>query len=149
MTVAGQAVIVTTRVDTRVEVETSTPPGPVGCAVAVTGQTVVETTMVSVTTDVELAGQSVTVVGHAVMVLVRVEKMVEVVEPRVVVGGMLVVTVVERPEPVELELEVEIVPVEVPAELVDADVLVLVQGRVERVGVLLVVERLTGEVPLL
>lgn len=133
MTVAGQAVIVTTRVDTSVEVETSTPPGPVGCTVAVTGQTVVETTMVSVTTEVDLAGQSVTVVGQAVMVLVRVEKMVEVVEPRVVAEVMLVVTAVKDPEPVGLELEVEIVTVEVPAEPVDVPVFVplFVQGRVE------------------
>lgn len=149
MTVAGQAVILTTRVETSVEVETSTPPEPVGCAVAVTGQTVVETTMVSVTTEVERAGQSVTVVGQAVMVLVRVEKMVEVVEPRVVAGRMVEVTVVKDPEPEELELELEIVPEVVPAEPVDVPL--LVQGRVERVGVLLIemAERLTGEVPVL
>jgi hypothetical protein len=142
VTVAGQAVIVTTRVDRSVDVERSTPPGPVGCAVAVTGQTVVDTTMVSVTTDVDCAGQSVTVAGQAVMVLVRVVKMVEVVEPSVVVvveevvvpveivvGGMLEVAVVkDDAEPVELELE--IVPEVVPADLVAVPV--LVQGRVER-----------------
>ena len=51
-------------------------------AVSVTGQTVVETTIVSVVTNVvlELAGQSGTVEGHAVMVAVRVDKTVEVVD---------------------------------------------------------------------
>lgn len=144
MTVAGQAVTVTTRVETSVEVEISTPPGPVGCTVAVTGQTVVETTIVSVTTEVERAGQSVTVVGQAVMVLVRVEKMVDVVEPRVVAGGAVEMTVVKDPELVEPELE--IVPEDVPAERVAVPV--LVQGRVEWVGELLVeiVERPPGEV---
>ena len=109
VTVAGQAVIVTTRVDKSVEVEILTPPEPVGGAVAVTGQTVVETTMVSVTTEVERAGQSVTVVGQAVMVLVRVEKMVEVVEPREAVPvGMLEVTVVkDDPEPVDVRIFVQ------------------------------------------
>lgn len=165
MTVAGQAVIVTTRVDTSIEVETSTPLGLVGCAVAVTGQTMVETTMVSVTMEVERVGQSVTVAGQAMTVLVCVEKMVDVVEPRGAVPVEVVVTVVKDPEPVEpepvpvlvpelvpeLELELmlvlvlmpAIVPEEVPAEPVDVPV--LVQGPVERVGVLLVemVERLT------
>lgn len=52
-------------------------------AVAVTGQTVVDTTMTSVViyVDLSLAGQSVTVDGQAVIVAVRVEKMVEVVDP--------------------------------------------------------------------
>lgn len=144
VTVAGQAVTVTTRVETSVEVEISTPPGPVGCTVAVTGQTVVETTIVSVTTEVERAGQSVTVVRQAVMVLVRVEKMVDVVEPRVVAGGAVEMTVVKDPELVEPELE--IVLDDVPAERVTVPV--LVQGRVEWVGELLVeiVERPPGEV---
>lgn len=86
MTVAGQVEIVTTRVDTSVEVDISTSPDPVGCAVAVAGQTVIETTMVSVIREVERAGQLGTVIGQMIMVLVRVEKIVEVVGPMAVVG---------------------------------------------------------------
>ena len=49
-------------------------------AVSVTGHTVVDTTIVSVVTKVvfELTGQFGTAVGQAVMVAVRVERMIEV-----------------------------------------------------------------------
>ncbi len=53
----------------------------------VTGQTVVETGTVEVTTTVDEAGQSVTVGPHLVMVLVVVVKMVEVVHWVVVLDG--------------------------------------------------------------
>lgn len=71
--------------------ETTTEAGvEVGWA-AVTGQTVVETAMVSVTTVVDSAGQCETVSGHWVTVRVVVEKMVE-----VVMGMTDEVTTVER-----------------------------------------------------
>lgn len=57
----------------------------VGPAVSVTGQIVVDTRIVSVVTNVvfELAGQLGTVVGHAVIVAVRVEKTIDVVNSNV------------------------------------------------------------------
>lgn len=57
----------------------------VAVAASVTGQIVVDTTIVSVVTKVSLAvaGQSGTVVGQAVMVAMRVERTVEVVNPSV------------------------------------------------------------------
>src|SRR5206468_1508486 len=53
--------------------------GTEAVSVAVTGQTVVETAMVSVTTSVDSAGQCETVSGHLVTVRVWVEYTVEVV----------------------------------------------------------------------
>lgn len=57
----------------------------VGPADSLTGQIVVDTRIVSVVTNVvfELAGQLGTVVGHAVIVAVRVEKTVDVVNSNV------------------------------------------------------------------
>lgn len=93
VTVEGQAVTVTVRVEKKVSVVYWYPPPfpgatgepvmiePPGWAVVVasTGQMVVETRIVSVVTYVLRAGQSVTVAAQAVIVDVRVVNTVEVV----------------------------------------------------------------------
>lgn len=92
MTVDGQAVIVAVLVESTVDVVNwvvSTSVDAFDCPVtdapraSVIGQTVVETAIVSVVTYVvlSLAGQFGTVVGHAVIVAVLVEKIVDVVDP--------------------------------------------------------------------
>jgi hypothetical protein len=114
VTVEGQAVIVAVLVEKMVEVVDpsgarwpvcSGPllPEPdwlvvVGCGSSVRGQTVVETTRVSVVTKVLLAdaGQSVTVEGQAVIVAVLVERIVEVVD---LSGARPVCSVPPSPEP--------------------------------------------------
>lgn len=69
VTSGGQEVIVYSTVERTVDVDqTGAVMDGVGVSVAVTGQMVVPTLMISVVTDPFLAGQSVTVAAHEVIV---------------------------------------------------------------------------------
>ena len=126
VTEEGHAVMVAVRVLNTVEVVKSEPlPWPllpampvtdgevaivwVAPAASVTGQIVVDTTMVSVVTKVvlELAGQFGTVEGQAVMVAVRVERIVDVVncgvEDPVAVTVCVAMAMLEWGPPVGIE----------------------------------------------
>lgn len=88
-TLDGHAVMVAVRVEKIVDVvrcSAGTAVLVLGSSVAVTGQIVVDTTIVSVVTKVDLAGQLVTELGQAVTVEVRVVRTVEVVSCKVLVA---------------------------------------------------------------